>query len=75
MSKKYLVLHIDAYLDWTHHICHMAIKMSIRLGVLEKVRKYQNVDTANLLHNSLVFPKFDYCDVVLSIMIWSHMDS
>ncbi len=62
---KYLGVFLDRCLDWNHHLGETASKTSQRLDVLRRVRRHLTLDTAKMLHNSLVLPLFDYCDMVI----------
>ena len=56
-------------MTWHDHIDAVASKVSKRLGLLNRIRKYLNEDTCKQLHDTLVQPLYDYCDV-----IWSNSD-
>ena len=68
-STKYLGLIMDSNLNWHDHIDYIASKVSSRLGLLGRIRKYITVDTCKQLHCSLIQPLYEYCDVV-----WSNAD-
>ena len=68
-SSKYLGLLMDSNLNWHDHIDYIASKVSSRLGLLGRIRKYLTVDTCKQLHCSLIQPLYEYCDVV-----WSNAD-
>ena len=55
-------------LNWHDHIDYIASKVSSRLGLLGRIRKYISVDSKQL-HCSLIQPLYEYCDVV-----WSNAD-
>ena len=67
-SIKYLGLIMDSNLNWHDHIDYIASKVSSRLGLLGRIRKYISVDTCKQLHCSLQ-PLYEYCTVV-----WSNAD-
>ncbi len=61
---KYLGMLIDENLKWGHHIDNMVKKISCKIGILRKVRKFVPNGTLKLIYNATVQPHFDYCDVV-----------
>ena len=68
-STKYLGLIMDSNLNWHDHIDYIASKVSSRLCLLGRIRKYITVDTCKQLHCSLIQPLCEYCDIV-----WSNAD-
>ena len=56
-------------MTWHDHIDTVASKVSKRLGLLSRIRKYLSVDTCKHLHDTLVQPLYEYCDT-----IWSNSD-
>ena len=61
---KYLGVILDSTLNWNEHVNTICIKIRQRLGLLKRIRHYMSQEVATLLHNALVIPVFDYCDVV-----------
>ena len=61
---KYLGVHIDPQLKWSEHINHIISSVSRRLGVLNRLKQFLPLDTLSLLVKSLIFPQFDYCDLI-----------
>ena len=59
----------DSCMTWHDHINAVASKASERLGLLGGIRKYLSVDTCKHLHDTLVQPLYEYCDI-----IWSNSD-
>ena len=56
-------------MNWHGHIDTIASKVSRRLGLLSRIRKYISIDVCKQLHNSVVQPLYEYCDIV-----WSNSD-
>ena len=46
----------DSNLSWHGHIDTIALKVSRRLGLLSRIRKYISIDVCQQLHNSIVQP-------------------
>jgi hypothetical protein len=68
-SIQYLGLFMDSNLNWHDHMDCIAAKVSSRLSLLGRLRKYITVDVCKQLHGSLIQPLYEYCDVV-----WSNTD-
>ena len=66
---KYLGVIFDSNLNWHGHIDTIASKVSCRLGLLSRIRKYISIDVCMHLRNSIVQPLYEYCDIV-----WSNSD-
>ena len=67
---KYLSLIFDASMDWHEHINSISNKVTRRLNLLGRIRKYLDADTCKLLYMTLVQPLMESCDIV-----WSNADS
>ena len=57
-------------MDWHEHINNISNKVTRRLNLLGRIRKFLDTDTSKLLHTSLVQPLMEYCDIV-----WSNADN
>ena len=57
-------------MDWHEHNNNISNKVTRRLNLLGRIRKYLDRDTTKLLYASLVQPFMEYCDIV-----WSNADS
>ena len=66
---KYLGVIFDSNLNWHGHIDTIASKVPCRLGLLSRIRRYISIDVCKYLHNSIVEPLYEYCDIV-----WSNSD-
>ena len=53
---KYLGVIFDSNLNWHGHIDTIASKVSCRLGLLSRIRKYISIDVCKHFHNSIVQP-------------------
>ena len=67
--SKYLGVIFYSNLNWHGHIDTIASKVSRRLGLLSRIRKYISTDVCKQLHNSIVQPLYEYCDI-----LWSNSD-
>ena len=63
-TVKYLGLTFDASMDWHEHINNISNKVTRRLNLLGRIRKFLDTDTSKLLYTSLVQPLMEYCDIV-----------
>lgn len=54
--SKYLGVIFDSNLNWHGHIDTIASKVSRRLGLLSRIRKYVSIDVCKHLHYSIVQP-------------------
>ncbi len=63
---KYLGVVLDSRLTFEAHISGLAKKISSRLGVLGRVRKYLPQDLRVMLYNTLVLPHFEYASLIWS---------
>ena len=68
-TAKYLGLIFDPSMDWHEHINSISNKVTRRLSLLGRIRRYLDTDTCKLLYMSLVQPLMEYCDIV-----WSNAD-
>ena len=65
---KYLGVILDPLLSWADHIDYVSKTVSERIGVIRRVKFYLPPTTLIMLANALVFPYFDYCSPVWSIV-------
>ena len=56
-------------MNWHGHIDTIASKVSRRLDLLGRIRTYISIDDCKHLHNFIVQPLYEYCDIV-----WSNSD-
>ena len=62
-SYKYLGVIINENLSWTDHVDYIKIKVSQRLGVLQRIKHLLPRDTRELFVKAMVLPILDYADV------------
>ena len=67
-TVKYLGLIFVASMDWHEHINNICNKVTRRLNLLGRIRKYLDRDTSKLSYTSLVQPLMEYCDIVMLIV-------
>ena len=63
-SFKYLGLHFDQYLSWNLHVDQITKSVTKYIVFVYRTRKYLSQESLKILHNSILFPKIDCCDVV-----------
>ena len=63
-SYKYLGMDLDATLNFDKHINSTISKVSHKLWILGRIRKYGTTKMAVKIYKSHVTPYFDYCDVI-----------
>ena len=69
-TVKYLGVVFYASMDWHEHIYSICNRVTHRLNLSGRIRKYLDTNTCKLLYMTLVQPLLDYCDIV-----WSSGDS
>ena len=65
-TMKYLGIVLDPTLSWHEHIDYIAKKISSRLGLITRIRKYLSIDITNQSFLTLVQPLFEYCNIIWS---------
>ena len=55
---------IDEKLDWKEHIEAISKKASKGIGALRLCKSFVQLDTLQILYNTLILPYFDYCCLV-----------
>ncbi len=61
---KYLGIWFDPLLKWDYQVQNTSKKVSQRIGLVSRLRKFVPFKTTKLLANCLVLPYFDYCSLV-----------
>ena len=61
-------------MNWHGHIDTIASKISRRLDLLSRIRKYISIDDCKHLHNLIVQPLYEYCDIVRSNSDKTYLD-
>jgi Reverse transcriptase (RNA-dependent DNA polymerase) len=59
-----LGLIVDQNLNWNAHTSHVCSSTYLKLRNLHRHRKFLTFDMRKMLVQSLIFPIFDYCDVI-----------
>ena len=65
---KYLGIHLDNCLKFTHHVDYVKRKVFVKMKSLARIRKFVNMGLALQLYNSLILPHFDYGYIVYAPM-------
>ena len=63
---KYLGITLDENLSFNEHLSETAKKISSRIGVLGRVRKFLTIKYRVMLYNTLILPFFDYASTTWS---------
>ena len=63
-NYKYLGIILDTHLTYKPHIKSVITKVTHKLSVLSKIRKYLDVHTSLVVFKSMILPHFDYGEVV-----------
>ena len=66
-SHKNLGIIINENLSWTERVDYIKIKVSQRLGVLQRMKHLLPTDTRELFVKAMVLPILDYADVTWGI--------
>ena len=64
--ESLLGIKIDPSLTWTNQIDVICSKISSRLYLLLKIKKFLNLDCRKLFYNGYILPLIDYCCIVWS---------
>ena len=73
-SFKYLGITLDENLNFSEHLVETAKKISSRIGVLGRVRKFLPIKYRVMLYNALILPFFDYASTAWSNTLAKHTD-
>ena len=71
---KFLGVIIDDKLSFSRHISYLKNKISKRMGIIIKARKYLNRKSLLDLYHAFVYPYLTYCIEVLGNMCNVHLD-
>ena len=63
-SYKYIGITLDTHLTYKPHIKSIISKVTHKLSVLTKIRKYIDITTSLTLYKSMILPHFDYGDMI-----------
>ena len=61
---KYLVLMVDEFLTWEHHIEYVIKNINRGIGILKRVRHFLHRESLIILYQTLIEPYYRYCSIV-----------
>ena len=67
-KQKLLGVVIDEHLEWTYHVDHVCTSVNSKIVLLNRIKKYLDIDSRKLFYNAYILPIFDYCCTV-----WGNM--
>ena len=62
-NDKILGVFVDDNLTWSHHIKHLSKKISSRIWLLSKIKKFLTKDHRVQFYKSYIQPHIDFCRV------------
>ena len=62
--EKLLGIKIDSNLNWKNQIDQVCSKISSKIYLLSKIKKYLNLESRQLFYSGYILPLIDYCCVV-----------
>ena len=65
-TMKYLGVTFDPSMNGKDHVDNICSKISKRLGLLNRIRKFIDIQTSKQIYNTMVLPLFEYCDIIWS---------
>ena len=71
---KYLRVVFDNFMTWKAHKDYLCKKVASRVSILGRVRSFVTKEAATLVHNALILPSFDYCDIAWSDLLQQDID-
>ena len=71
---KYIGLVFDNFMTWKAHADYVCKKVASRVSILGRVRRFVTQEAAQLVHNALILPLFDYCDITWSNLLQQDID-
>ena len=71
---KYLGVVFDNFMTWKAHVDYVCKKVASTVSILGRVRSFVTKEAAILVHNTLILPLFDYCDIAWSNLLQQDMD-
>ena len=61
-------------MTWKAHADYVWKKVASRVSILGRVRSFVTKEAATLVHNALILPLFDYCDIAWSNLLQQDID-
>ena len=71
---KYLDVVFDNFMTWKPHADYVCKKVASRVSILGRIRSFVTEEAATLVHNALILPLFDYCDIAWSNLLQQDID-
>ena len=71
---KYLGVVFDNFMTWKAHADYVCKKVACRVGILGRIRGFLTKEVSILVHNTLILPLFDYCDIAWSSLLQQDQD-
>ena len=71
---KYLRVVFDNFMTWKAHADYVWKKVASRVSILGRVRSFVTKEAATLVHNALILPLFDYCDIAWNDLLQQDID-
>ena len=71
---KYLGVVFDNFMTWKAHADYVYKKVACRVGILGRIRGFLTKEVSILVHNTLILPLFDYCDIVWRSLLQQDQD-
>ena len=71
---QYLGVVFDNFMTWKAHADYVCKKVASRVSILGRVRSFVTKEAATLVHNALILPLFDYCDIAWSNLLQQDID-
>ena len=71
---KYLDVVFDNFMTWKAHADYVCKKVASRVSILGRIRSFVTEEAATLVHNALILPLFDYCDIAWSNLLQQDID-
>ena len=69
-STPYLGVQVDSSLKWNDHVLKLCKKVSGKLSLLNRLRKFTDTNTLLSLYNAIIQPNIDY-----AISVWGYTSS
>ena len=64
----------DNFMTWKAHTDYVCKKVASRVSILGRVTSFVTKEAATLVHNALILPLFDYCDIAWSNLLQQDID-
>ena len=61
-------------MTWKGHADYVRKKVACRVGILGCIRGFLTKEVSILVHNTLILPLFDYCDIAWSSLLQQDQD-